>query len=128
VTRNKFSPKMLETLKKDASSQASSVARQLAFAGLAVIWILKPGGESTGISALATVPYLLRSFIALILALAFDFMQYAWLAVGWWVAVQFKSQRIQKYVGFPSTLLFYMKLIFVLVGFGKLGIFIWRSI
>jgi hypothetical protein len=40
--RPPHSPEEIDARRKDASSQASAVARQLAFAGLGVIWLIKP--------------------------------------------------------------------------------------
>ena len=65
----------------DHSGAASSSARQLAFAGIAVIWILVTVDSVVSVpSTVLRLP--LFTFIA---ALAFDLVQYYWLA-GFWGA------------------------------------------
>lgn len=53
------------------TEKASDVSRNLAFSGLALVWLLKVGSD---ISALGVLKFALASYI---LSLSFDFFQYA---------------------------------------------------
>jgi len=64
----------------DHSGQLSSIVRQLAFAGIALVWITK-AEDPSGAWA---VPVPMFRFAALVvLALVFDLLHYAWAAAAW---------------------------------------------
>ena len=64
---------------KAASAKASNVARQIAFAGIAAIWIFRSGNALT-----AAIPQQLYIPLLLFLAtLAQDLLQYLWGASAW---------------------------------------------
>ncbi len=62
------------------SGKASDVSRQLAFAGIAVIWILRVGDKTGGIQYAGALLLPLLMFVA---SLALDLLHYVYGAVAW---------------------------------------------
>lgn len=71
------------------SGTASGVARQLAFAGIAVVWILatQPGFVTVPASVLRA------PLLAFVIALALDLVQYYWLAAFWGIFSRLKEKK-----------------------------------
>src|SRR5688500_13649158 len=66
----------------DYTTQASAIVRNLAFAGIAIVWLFRyQQGDSTRLPA-----DLARASFALVLALAFDLAQYVLGGIVWGVA------------------------------------------
>lgn len=102
------------------SGLASNSARQLAFAGIAVIWILATQNTTIPLeNEVWRVPLIL-----FVLALAFDLVQYYWLA-GFWGAFSWLKERagVSKFDGAPEwgnwlgILCFWLKGLFVACGY-----------
>ena len=71
------------------SGKASDVARQLAFAGIAIVWIFKiTEGESVKLDQNLLVPTMLFS-----LSLLLDLMQYATAALTWGVFHRYQEKK-----------------------------------
>lgn len=105
----------------DHTASASSVARQIAFAGIAFIWIFKR--ESTGSITLPTE--LLWPAILLILGLTSDLLQYFSASAIWGVFHRTKekqgikqNEEIQAsiYLNWPSLAFFWIKLFSITIG------------
>jgi len=64
------------------SGSASIVSRQLALAGLALIWILSGGGTSAP-SEIEIRGRLAAPLVLFVLGLGFDLLQYVYLALAW---------------------------------------------
>ena len=106
----------------EASKKASEIARQLSFAGIALIWIFKQ--EKGGISDLPGV--LLLPAALFVIALALDLIQY-FLASGIWslYARHLESQGIAEdaevdapvWFNWPTLFCFWVKLVFVILGY-----------
>jgi hypothetical protein len=72
------------------TGKVSDISRQLAFAGIAVIWIFKKDAPGTGL----TVPgELLLPDIFIVLALSFDLLQYCIGTVTWFFFYRIKEMR-----------------------------------
>ena len=110
------------------SASASSSARQLAFAGIAVIWILATQNDQ--IELLNTV---WRSPLILFVgALALDLLQYYWLAGFWGAFARFKERKEeQEFGGAPEwgnwvgLLCFWSKGLLVAIGYVMLIGVLW---
>ena len=106
------------------TSKASDLSRQLAFAGVAVIWIFKNSGQN------AVIPndFLLPLFL-LVLALTFDFLQYVLGSIEWMI---FSKMQENKYncenedqevdsspgwINLPHTICFILKMVAVVAGY-----------
>ena len=63
---------------RELSGEASKLARQLGFAGIAVIWIFRNESPTKLIPASLVGPALL-----IVVGLAFDLLQYVWAAAVW---------------------------------------------
>lgn len=116
------------------SGKASDVARNLAFAGIAVVWIFKTtNGPVPKIPSNLIMPIGL-----LVLTLAFDLCQYI-VATAIWGYFQWHEERKLHDINddpelsshpclkWPQNALFIMKLITVSLAYIFLSIFIWRT-
>ena len=119
----------------DASSSASTIARQLAFAALAAVWIFKTDLPDKQIA----VPHalILPSFLA-ILTLSLDLFQYAYKALVWGYFnrhMEHKTNRDEEkefgapyWLNWPAFALFWLKIISVAVSHGILLHYLWVSV
>ena len=113
------------------SGKASDVARQLCFAGIALIWIFKP--EKGGLLA---VPVQLHTPAALfVVALAFDLLQYVLGSAIWGVFSRYHEWHGKKpddlleapgYFNWPANFCFWGKLTLVLFAYSGLFEYIYR--
>ena len=72
------------------SGMASDISRQLAFAGIAVVWIFRLGGKAP------TIPdSLLLPFALLVSCLFFDLLQYLSATCIWGIFQWYKETRLQ---------------------------------
>ena len=102
------------------SGKASDVARQLSFAGIALIWIFKIDGKPIPI-----IPEkLLSPAVLFILTLTFDLLQYSVASLIWGAFARYQEKKrdkinedpvlsAPKYYNWPSISFFWAKLIFV---------------
>ena len=101
------------------TAEASRVARQLAYAGIALIWIFK-SGDATDFS----LPYeLVLAGFLLALSLLLDFFQYVWASAAWGALgrLREKAKRTEflapAWINWPTDALFWLKLMSVGIGF-----------
>lgn len=104
------------------SGKASDITRQLAFAGIALIWIFR--GTSSG--PLAVPGELLIPAGLLALALSFDLAQYAFGAAIWAIFVRVSEGNgieddtevsAPMYFNWPALLFFWLKIFFLLLAY-----------
>jgi hypothetical protein len=75
---------------QEVSGKASDVARSLAFAAVAIVWIFKVGEGPAAKPSLEFLPPLLLSVITL----AFDLLQYVSLALAWGAYSRLKEWKV----------------------------------
>lgn len=77
-----------------SSDTASQQTRQLGIAGIAIVWLLSGGLQTSGINLNDT---LLRAGICLIAAMTLDLLQYVWKTVTFaiWVRIKEVEKRTQ---------------------------------
>jgi len=115
----------------------SSSCRQLALAGIAIIWIFKTGAAS-GISIPSELLY---PAIFFVISLAADLLQYFVASAIWGTFHRFKEKQHERlalppefdvkapyYFPWPQLLLFNVKVTCVLFGYTKLIIFMFNTI
>jgi hypothetical protein len=112
------------------SATASTVARQLSFAGIAVIWVFSGGAvAATGRFAVSTDFF--RAGFCLVIALALDFLQYVSRSLIWgWLgrAKEVKGMDpeseivVSRVVNWPALAFFWLKLLAVVVAYGLLAV------
>lgn len=73
----------------DHSGLASNSARQLAFAGIAVVWILATNGDVVPVQSTG----LRLPLFAFVATLALDLLQYYWLALFWGANARYREKR-----------------------------------
>jgi hypothetical protein len=114
------------------SGSASAVGRQLAFAGLALVWIFK----ATVAGADRVPPDLLPAATLLALTLGFDLLQYALAALLWgvfqrkkeleFIAIAKRGQKppeefkAPRWINWPALAFFSVKLVSLVIGYGVL--------
>jgi hypothetical protein len=116
----------LSEFKKDyqeLSGKASDVARQLSFAGIAIIWIFRVNKDS-GVTLNSE---LILPTILLCCSLACDLLQYIWGSIVWGSFHRYHEKRTDsKYdpeltappiLNWPSLAFFYLKLIGVILSY-----------
>lgn len=114
----------IDRTKNEATGKASDVGRQLAFAGLAVVWILR---EASGnpIGETLIVPVLL-----LVACLTLDLLQYVWCSFAWTIFYNYhfekhKSDKVEidipDWINWISYLCFWLKILALILGWGAIG-------
>lgn len=106
------------------SGKASDVARQLAFAGIAVVWVFKQQEV-----AKVTLPeVLVLPALLFVVALALDLLQYVFATLIWGQLVQHYADKVgedevietSKVRNWPALCCFWLKISFVFAGYGFL--------
>ena len=104
------------------SEKASDVQRQLAFAGIAIIWIFHIGEEFD-----QKIPNQLTiSAVLLSSALAFDLFHYLSASIMWGIYGRYKELRVTnkdddfmapRWMNWPGNTFFMLKIIFVIIAY-----------
>src|SRR5688572_22594272 len=113
------------------SGKASDVARQLAFAGIAVIWVLRVQDEST----IPLPAALLLPLLLLALSLAADLLQYVSATISWGSFHRYHEKReghetaeqirAPRWLNWPGLAFFTIKLLLVSAAYLALGKYLW---
>lgn len=116
------------------SGTASSVARQAAFAGIALIWIFN---SKTGDEILLPVQ-LLWPTLFLIVGLGLDLLQYVVASAIWGVFHRIKEKELgaipdpdvsaPPYLNWPALFFFWGKLVAITAGYGSLLVYASQAI
>ena len=110
------------------SAKASDVSRQLAFAGIAVVWIFKTGDAGN-----PKVPgELIPPLICLSCALACDLLQYVMQAMIWGIFHRLKEKTHKenedilapRVLNWPPLVMFSIKVILVILGYTLLVLYL----
>lgn len=116
------------------SGKASDVARSLAFAGIALVWIFR--SESVAGPRPESATLLPGAMFAV--ALAFDLLQYVSATVVWGLFQWFQERRLgsiasdpdlttPSWLKWPQFSFFVLKLFVVILGYVFLTLFLWRA-
>lgn len=107
------------------TGKLSDINRQIAFAGLAIIWIFKKGENSD----IQLDVELIKPAIFIVCALAFDIFQYIYQSITWSLFYthynrKHKSEEYKiespEYLNYPSWFFFFLKVILVLIAYWKI--------
>ncbi|PCH60763.1 MAG: hypothetical protein COC05_03405 [Gammaproteobacteria bacterium] len=107
----------------EASGKASDLSRQLAFAGIAIIWLFRVGGQSGGVQFSEELLVPLYCFVA---GLTLDLGQYVykaivWSALNWYHWRKHKSNQadvdVSGYFNAPTHILFWGKVALIAYGY-----------
>lgn len=116
-----------------SSSTASAVARQAAFAGIAVIWIFNTPAKK---AIIAIPPPLQMVALLLVICLALDLLQYVFASIVWGafsrILERRQSHRLSEdpemsaspYLNWPCLACFWGKLLFLVAAYVCLATFI----
>jgi hypothetical protein len=104
------------------SGKASDIVRQMSLAGVGVIWIFK---SAAGNSVSLEVP-LLKAALFIFLALLFDFLQYLFGTITWFVYFRHQEKKGTRegaeflappQLNWPTWVLFYLKSAMMLIAY-----------
>ncbi|SQH78338.1 conserved membrane protein of unknown function [Shewanella benthica] len=108
------------------SASLSSGTRQLAFAGIAVVWIF---AQQDG-DIVSTNELLRKSMLCFVFSLAFDLFQYFYASAAWGIFHRIKEEKLNHddsteftapyLINWPTNFFFWGKAVIVLVGFFQL--------
>lgn len=115
----------IDKIKDGATARASDIGRQLALAGLAVIWIARESALTPIASSL------IAPLLGFVVFLAFDLMQYIWCSIIWTV-FYLRHEGVHKsdesrvdipaWINRPTYLFFWLKLAALLAAWIWLGV------
>ena len=104
------------------SGKLSDNARKLAFAGIAIVWILKQEKNGTFI-----LPDLLKlAMLMFVITLSFDLLQYICQTIIWGIFHRYHEKRLDsedseltasKYFNWPANFFFWSKVIALVAGY-----------
>ncbi|HPQ42941.1 MAG TPA: hypothetical protein PKZ42_01840 [Syntrophales bacterium] len=109
------------------TGKTSNVTRQLAFAGIALIWIYKVGNFADG-----SIPkQLILSSALLAISLTLDLLHYVWGSFIWGVFCRQKEKQLEDilenpelsapaWYNWPSNLFFWLKILAVIIAYYSL--------
>lgn len=120
---------------QELTGKASDVARQLAFAGIGVIWIFRISGDSV----VSTLPEaLLPPTVCFVLALTLDLLQYATSAVtyglfSWRLELRVQRNEVVRddhpaWFNRVPIAFWVVKVLLVIVGYGFLLSYLWNLV
>ena len=119
---------------RDATTRVSDLTRQLGFAGIALIWVLRPISSTPG---LGLPPELVRPATLIVCALFLDFMQYVFASVVWRISASRAEKTHENleqgvesppWCVWPLELLFVLKVIALLVAYVLLFCFLYPAL
>jgi len=121
---------------QEFSGKASELARQLSFAGIAVVWVFRR--ETPGLSLTVVPSVLVGPALCFCCSLAADLLQYITATIAWGTFHRIEEQKLIKlgddpaldaprWINWPQTTFFILKLAFVAIGYGWLVSFLVRS-
>lgn len=122
---------------EDRTASLSTITRQLALAGIGVLWVLKTGDVTKTVKF---VPVLNYAFGLYVLGLGFDLLQYAYASLAWGIFNGLKEKQqtpkdeefqAPRAINWPTLFLFWGKVILTTGGYlillVVLGSQIWRD-
>ncbi|WP_421805709.1 hypothetical protein [Flagellimonas sp.] len=107
------------------TGKLSDINRQIAFAGIALIWVFKKGENSE----FQIDSELILPAILIVGALAFDIFQYIYQSITWSIFYTYHNRKHKsedkkikspEYLNYPSWMLFFIKVILVLFAYWKI--------
>lgn len=112
------------------TGKLSDINRQIAFAGIAIIWVFKKGeGLEFQIDNELILPA-----IFIVSALAFDIFQYIYQSITWAIFYTYYNRKNKKedkkiksseYLNYPSWVFFIIKVVLVLIAYWKIFAYLW---
>jgi hypothetical protein len=106
----------------DHSAKASEIQRQIAFAGIAVIWIFRTG---SGVDYRIPLQ-LITSTILFVASLASAFLQYLTASIMWGLYTRIKELKgitdtddfkAPRWINWPGNTFFFLKFLFVIIAY-----------
>lgn len=114
----------------EKSEKVSELSRQFAFAGIAIIWVLKVGNDSGGIPFSTELVIPLYSFV---IVLVLDLLQYLYQTAAWGILNHFYWRKyrdddvnikVSEIINWPAILFFWGKVTVIVFGYFHLLQFI----
>lgn len=118
---------------EELSGKLSEINRQLCFAGFAVIWIFNKTENDISIPS-----ELYHPAFYFILSLSADILQYIYSSLAWYIYYITKRDREKEdsiievnepeCLNFPAWLFFFLKIVFLVIGYFLLGKFLFFNL
>jgi hypothetical protein len=119
----------LNDLYNESSAKASAIARQLALAGIAVVWLFSGASATSG--ELRFPGLLLPAGLLLVTSLAFDLLHAVYRAFAFGIYAFAKRHEepptdvdLPAFINYPSLVLFVGKLVAVVAAYVLLGLYL----
>ena len=118
---------------EELSGKLSEINRQLCFAGFAVIWIFNKSENDISVPIELYYPALF-----FILSLSADILQYIFSSIIWYCYYILKRKKGEEdstieinepeYLNIPAWLFFFLKIVFLVIGYFLLGKFLFLNL
>ena len=127
----------LSEIRKDyeeLSGILSKLNRQLAFAGIAIVWLFRTT-DNTGTTSIE--PSMLTPIMYFVISFAFDLLQYFWQSLSWYIYYWWKRCNGKKededmnepeWPNFIAWMMFVVKVIALIIAYRSLGIFLYNKL
>lgn len=120
---------------EEASSKVSDLTRQMALAGIAIIWIFR----QTDLSGQIICKELIPPLIFFILSLTFDILQYIYKTVAWYLFFRTREKKTKKknpdpmtqakpIMNLPTWILFSSKVVSLIIGYIMIFIYLFDKL
>ena len=120
---------------EEASSKVSDLSRQMALAGIAIIWIFR----QTDLSGQIICKELIPPLFSFILTLTFDILQYIYKTVAWYIFFRTREKKINKknpdpttqanpIINLPTWILFGSKIVSLIIGYIMIFIYLFDKL
>ncbi|HEX2050087.1 MAG TPA: hypothetical protein VHJ34_05550 [Actinomycetota bacterium] len=118
------------------STTASTIVRQLGFAGIALVWLFRRETEG-GVGVLP--PDLRFPSLLVVLALTFDLLHYVWGSAAWGLFGRHKERKIHgreqtepfdapTWMNYPTNLFFWGKIVLIVYAYVLIGAFVAETV
>ena len=110
------------------SGKISDVARQICFAGIAVVWLVSGNADASSHTSISLSRLLLIALVLLLVSLGLDGLQYAYGALIWGALARWRERHdadsekpVHRAVNWPTLVFFWTKLVSLAVAYVVLG-------
>lgn len=117
------------------TGKLSDICRQLSFAGIAIIWIFRVGGNDSG--GIPFAASLLTPLALLTVSLALDILHYLYASIAWSIYHRHKERtgtredvefKAPPQINWPTNTIFYAKVLATVWGYACLLIYLYERI
>ncbi len=128
---------ILSEIRKDyeeLSGILSKLNRQLAFAGIAIVWLFRTT-DKTGTTSIE--PSMLTPIMCFVISFAFDLLQYFWQSLSWYIYYWWKRHKGKneddnmnepEWPNVIAWIMFSIKVVALIIAYISLGIYLYKKL